>query len=98
MELRTMLATAMELGVIQTVAKAVFWLAAGAFFYVYAGYPLFLAIVGIFARKKRFEPDYCPELTVLIAAYNEEDAIEKKLRQTLELDYPADKLEVLVLS
>jgi cellulose synthase/poly-beta-1,6-N-acetylglucosamine synthase-like glycosyltransferase len=98
MELRAMLATAMELGVNLTVAKTVFWLAAGAFFYVYAGYPLFLAIVGMFVRRKRFEPDYCPELTVLIAAYNEEDAIEKKLRQTLELDYPAEKLEVLVLS
>jgi cellulose synthase/poly-beta-1,6-N-acetylglucosamine synthase-like glycosyltransferase len=93
-----MLATTIEFGVNLTVAKAVFWLAAGALFYVYAGYPLFLAVVGLFAPKKHFEPDYYPELTVLIAAYNEEDAIEKKLQQTLELDYPADKLEVLVLS
>lgn len=93
-----MMAMAIEFGVNLAVAKAAFWLALGALFYVYAGYPLFLALVGMFVRRNRHEPDYYPELTVLIAAYNEEDAIEKKLRQTLELDYPADKLEVLVLS
>lgn len=93
-----MLTTAIEFGVNLTAAKVVFWLAVGALFYVYAGYPLLLAMVGAFARKRRFEPDYYPALTVLIAAYNEEDAIEKKLRQTLALEYPADKLEVLVLS
>lgn len=95
-----MLMIAFEFGASLTlpVAKAVFWLAAFALFYVYAGYPLLLAIAGLFARGRRAEPDYFPRLTVLIAAYNEEDAIEKKLRQTLALDYPEDKLEVLVLS
>jgi cellulose synthase/poly-beta-1,6-N-acetylglucosamine synthase-like glycosyltransferase len=34
----------------------------------------------------------------LIAAYNEEAAIERKIRQTLALEYPAEKIEVLVLS
>ena len=35
---------------------------------------------------------------MLIAAYNEEAAIERKIRQTLALEYPADRIEVLVLS
>ena len=38
------------------------------------------------------------EFRSLIAAYNEEEAIERKIQQTLALEYPADKIEVLVLS
>ncbi len=41
---------------------------------------------------------YYSRISVLIAAYNEEEAIERKIQQTLALEYPADKLEVLVLS
>jgi cellulose synthase/poly-beta-1,6-N-acetylglucosamine synthase-like glycosyltransferase len=80
------------------VAKIVFWLAALLLFYVYAGYPLLLAVIGLFVRSRRPEPGYCPRLSVLIAAYNEEEAIARKIEQTLALEYPADKLEVLVLS
>jgi cellulose synthase/poly-beta-1,6-N-acetylglucosamine synthase-like glycosyltransferase len=79
-------------------ARIVFWLAALLLFYVYAGYPLLLALIGLFVRRRRPEYGYCPQISVLIAAYNEEAAIERKIRQTLELEYPAKKLEVLVLS
>ena len=47
-------------------------------FYVYAGYPLLLALIGLFVRGKRPEPGYYPKLSVLIAAYNEEAAIAAK--------------------
>src|SRR5579864_7073313 len=79
-------------------ARIVFWLAALLLFYVYAGYPLLLALIGLFVRSRRPQPGYCPRLSVLIAAYNEEEAIARKIEQTLALEYPADKLEVLVLS
>ncbi|HEY6305887.1 MAG TPA: glycosyltransferase family 2 protein [Candidatus Angelobacter sp.] len=79
-------------------AQLIFWLAASVLFYVYAGYPLLLALAGLFARRQQPAPDYCPRLSILIAAYNEEGVIEKKIRQTLALEYPPDKLEVLVLS
>src|SRR5260370_39766707 len=80
------------------VAWAVFWLAACVLVYVYAGSPLLLALIGLVVRRRRPEPEYFPLLSVLIAAYNEEDAVEEKIRETLALDYPAEKLEVLVLS
>jgi cellulose synthase/poly-beta-1,6-N-acetylglucosamine synthase-like glycosyltransferase len=67
-------------------------------FYVYAGYPMVLALLSLFVRRNRAEPTYCPKLSVMIAAYNEEHSIERKIRQTLALDYPVDQLEVLVLS
>jgi cellulose synthase/poly-beta-1,6-N-acetylglucosamine synthase-like glycosyltransferase len=79
-------------------ARIAFCLAGFLLFYVYAGYPLLLAIIALFVRRKRPEPGYCPSISVLIAAYNEEAAIERKIRQTIELEYPADKIEVLVLS
>jgi cellulose synthase/poly-beta-1,6-N-acetylglucosamine synthase-like glycosyltransferase len=79
-------------------ARGVFWAAAALLFYVYLGYPLLLAALALFVRKPRPEPGYCPRISVLIAAYNEEAAIEGKIRQTLALEYPADKIEVLVLS
>ena len=79
-------------------ARIIFWLAALLLFYVYAGYPLLLALIAMFVRRRRPEPGYCPQISVLIAAYNEETAIERKIRQTLALEYPAEKIEVLVLS
>ncbi len=79
-------------------ATAVYCLAALLLFYVYVGYPLLLAMIGLFVRRPRSETGYFPSISVLIAAYNEEEAIERKIRQTLALEYPADKIEILVLS
>lgn len=67
-------------------------------FYVYVGYPILLSLLGVFSRKRPAELGYLPNISVLIAAYNEEAGIQKKIEQTLALDYPADKIEVLVLS
>jgi len=78
--------------------RIVFWLAAFLLFYVYAGYPLLLALIGLFVRRPRPDAGYTPRISVLIAAYNEEEAIERKIQQTLALEYPADRIEVLVLS
>ncbi|HEU4415795.1 MAG TPA: glycosyltransferase family 2 protein [Candidatus Angelobacter sp.] len=88
----------MQYGGLGSVARLVFWLAAFALVYVYAGYPLLLALVGMFVRRRRPEPGYCPRISVLVAAYNEEEAIGRKIQQTLALEYPADKIEVLILS
>jgi cellulose synthase/poly-beta-1,6-N-acetylglucosamine synthase-like glycosyltransferase len=89
---------AAQIGTGAGAAQMIFWAAVLLLFYVYAGYPLLLAIVGVFFRKPRPDAGYYPRMSVLIAAYNEEEAIEEKLRQTLALEYPADKLEVVVLS
>src|ERR1051325_7246920 len=87
-----------ETGNVAAAARIVFWLAGFLLFYVYAGYPLLLALIGLFVRRQRPERGYSPSISILIAAYNEEAAIERKLQQTLALEYPADKVEILVLS
>lgn len=87
-----------DIGNVAAAARIIFWLAGFLLFYVYAGYPLVLALSGLFVRRPRPEPGYSPSISVLIAAYNEEAAIERKLQQTLALEYPRDKVEILVLS
>jgi cellulose synthase/poly-beta-1,6-N-acetylglucosamine synthase-like glycosyltransferase len=80
------------------VAEIVFWFALAALLYVYAGYPFILLCLSAFFRTPRAKPGYMPFLSILIAAYNEEAGIKKKIEQTQELDYPADKMEIVVLS
>jgi len=80
------------------VAELAFWLSVAIVFYVYTGYGLLLATLSIFVRRRHQNPEHRPFLSVVIAAYNEEKGIRKKIEQTLDLDYPADRLEIIVAS
>ncbi len=80
------------------VPEFVFFLALAALLYVYIGYPLFLVLISRFFRRRLPDRNHEPFLSILIAAYNEEAGIRKKLEQTLSLEYPAEKMEVIVLS
>jgi cellulose synthase/poly-beta-1,6-N-acetylglucosamine synthase-like glycosyltransferase len=82
----------------ENVARLIFWVSVGSLIYIYLGYPLLLALVRLVTPGRHNDARYQPTVTVLIAAYNEEINIERKLRETLALDYPASKLEVLVVS
>src|SRR5512136_916024 len=73
-----------------------FWLCVISILYTYAGYP---ALLGLFARLKPKPapyPPHEPNITLLIAAYNEESSIAQKLENSLALDYPREKLQILV--
>jgi cellulose synthase/poly-beta-1,6-N-acetylglucosamine synthase-like glycosyltransferase len=80
-------------------ALAVFVVCAFLVFWTYIGYPLLLLALTA-RRPKRVvpPPQELPRLTVLIAARNEEDAIRDKLQNTLSLDYPRDRLQIIVAS
>ncbi|HKQ50881.1 MAG TPA: glycosyltransferase, partial [Pyrinomonadaceae bacterium] len=75
-----------------------FWSGVALILYTYIGYPLLLALVSrLRARPVRRAP--CePAVSVVITAYNEERDIAAKLDNTLALDYPAAKLEIIVAS
>jgi poly-beta-1,6-N-acetyl-D-glucosamine synthase len=73
-----------------------FWLCVGTIAYTYAGYPLLLTLIARLRRKPRPYPQNTPRLTLLIAAYNEQDVIAKKLENSLALDYPREQLQILV--
>lgn len=75
-----------------------FWTALACVAYAYAGYPLLLLLSGrILDRTVRKRP-ITPRLSLIIAAYNEEEEIGPRLDNALALDYPPDALEILVAS
>ena len=76
----------------------VFWASLGAIAYVYVGYPALLFVVSRIWSRRVAKAPVTPTVTMVIAAYNEEQAIAKKLDNSLALDYPADRLDILVAS
>jgi cellulose synthase/poly-beta-1,6-N-acetylglucosamine synthase-like glycosyltransferase len=78
--------------------EAVFWIAAAAVVYVYAGYPLLLTALSFLFRRPPRKAPVEPFVSILVAAYNEADVIGDKVRNALDLDYPADKLEIAIAS
>lgn len=79
-------------------AKIIFWVSAAFVVYAYAGYPVLLWAAQVFYRKPVRKSDYTPSVSLLIAAYNEAAVIAAKVRNSLALDYPADKLEIVIAS
>ncbi len=81
-----------------SVAELVFWGCAAALAYTYVGFGVLAAIWGTLRpRRVRQEPIY-PTVSVVIAAYNEQNVIEKKIENLLALDYPHEALEIIVAS
>ena len=64
------------------------------------GYPLSLKIISKILKKSGLKKDYsyCPTVTVMVVAHNEEKVIKDKLENLMRLQYPKDKLEFLVSS
>lgn len=79
-----------------------FWICVLSIGYTYLGYP---ALAALLARLRPYRPargvrpaaeNRLPAVTLLIAAYNEEKVIASKLQNSLAIDYPADRLQILV--
>lgn len=75
-----------------------FWLAVAFLFYIYAGFPLLVGAVGLWLRRHVDKSPITPPISLIIAAYNEEDTIAERLDNALALDYPADRLQIIVAS
>jgi cellulose synthase/poly-beta-1,6-N-acetylglucosamine synthase-like glycosyltransferase len=83
---------------ITTAAQILFWMSAVALAYSYVGYPLLLLIVAQFRSRPVQRAAGTPTVSVIISAYNEERDLERKLENTLALDYPKERLEIIVSS
>ena len=61
---------------------------------------IFLTVLLSFFSKFKIKKDenYSPSVCFMIAAYNEEDQIAEKIKNTLEIDYPKEKLKIVVVS
>ena len=78
---------------------SLFWVLTAAVVYVYAGYPLLLALMRLLglARPVASAPIE-PSLTLIVSAFNEQDVIAEKITNSLALDYPKDRLQLIVVS
>jgi cellulose synthase/poly-beta-1,6-N-acetylglucosamine synthase-like glycosyltransferase len=76
----------------------IFWATTGLIFYVFVGYPLLLWLVKLLFRRPVRKKAIEPSVSVLVAAYNEAVVIGDKIRNTLALDYPPERLEIVVAS
>lgn len=80
-----------------------FWISIFLIVYTFVGYGFVLYVLvkvkNLFVTPFSFKKDaVLPGVTVLIAAYNEEDIIEEKIRNTLALNYPKDKVQVIFIT
>ena len=82
--------------------EILFWICLFIVFYTYIGYGLVLYVLvkakEMFHKQKTFTlptDEELPEVTLLVAAYNEEEVVDEKMRNSLALDYPKGKLKWL---
>lgn len=83
--------------------ELLFWALILLVFYTYLGYGILLYLIikvkrALGGKARSFDANYEPEVTLVIPAYNEEDFILKKVSNSLELDYPSDKLRILFIT
>ena len=76
--------------------STLFWLCSFVILFVYLGYPLLLSS-GLLGDRRRIQKGEClPKVSVIIPAHNEEKSICGKIENLLQLNYPPERLEILV--
>ena len=79
------------------VLAVLFWLSVFLIIYTYIGYPVLIALIAkLIPFQGRALGVSDPSVTLLITAYNEEEVIEKKIENSLLLNYPSDRLQIIV--
>lgn len=77
----------------------IYWTSLGIITYTYIGYPLIIFTLSrLFPRKVKLMPEYEPSITIIVAAYNEEQHIKDKIENLLSIDYPKEKIQIIVAS
>ena len=90
---------------INNIFPFIFWISIALILYTYLGYPLLLSLLTLISTKPEWalekneaarKNNELPTVTLLIAAYNEANIIAAKLTNSLQLDYPRSRLEIIV--
>ena len=79
----------------------IFWICAGAIVYTHLGYPLVLRALVALRRHPTLNPtpwDEPPRVSLIVAAFDEEEVIAAKVANALALEYPRERLELIVAS
>ncbi|MFD1613464.1 glycosyltransferase family 2 protein [Gelatiniphilus marinus] len=83
------------------ILETIFWILLFVIVYTYVGYGILLYLIIKIRRlfnmgkKVEIDPAFEPEVTLFIAAYNEKDYVEAKMKNSLELEYPKEKLNIV---
>ena len=80
------------------VVSVLFWVSLGLLVWTHAAYPLFAHLLALIRSRPVRKGDDLPRVTVIVAAHNEESVIERRIENLRALDYPSDRLEIVVTS
>jgi cellulose synthase/poly-beta-1,6-N-acetylglucosamine synthase-like glycosyltransferase len=78
--------------------ELLFWLALAALVWTHVAYPIVVNLLARLAPRPVTKTDIEPTVAVIVASYNEEPVIARRIENLLALDYPADKLQIVVSS
>lgn len=86
-----------------TIVTIFFWVSLGILFYCYIGYGVMVFIFTglkkfVTPRKRKQSPEYILPVTLIVTAYNEKIVLEQKIHNTLSIDYPSDKLQLIFIT
>ena len=79
-------------------SRAAFWISTSLIGWVYVGFPILAWTRAKFRARPYWSAAVTPSVTIIVPAHNEERAIRRKLASIAALDYPADRIEVVVAS
>ncbi|MDZ4754992.1 MAG: glycosyltransferase family 2 protein [Phycisphaerae bacterium] len=92
----------LQMSTMHALLAACFWCSTLAVLYAYLGYPLLIwTLARLFGRAPRPGPvdtDGAPRIALVIAAHNEAAVIEARIENALALDYPRDRLDIVIAS
>ncbi|HEY4109289.1 glycosyltransferase family 2 protein [Puia sp.] len=81
--------------------QLIFYVSCGLVFYNYAGYAVIVFLLNKITgnrQEAKDDPGFRPSVAFIVAAYNEEDVIKQKIVNSLEQDYPRDKIEFIFIT
>lgn len=81
--------------------ETLFWCAFAFVAYTYIGYPLAIWLIALLVHERRTEPAQVtewPRICVIVAAYNEEERVARKIRNLKSLDYPRERMRIVFVS
>jgi cellulose synthase/poly-beta-1,6-N-acetylglucosamine synthase-like glycosyltransferase len=80
------------------VLEVLFWASLAALVWTHVGYPLAASLWASLFPRRIAEAEATPTVTVIVAAHDEETVITRRIENLLALDYPRDRIEIVVTS
>jgi glycosyltransferase involved in cell wall biosynthesis len=80
------------------IGRRVFWLSLGALAWTHVGYPAAMGAIARLRPRPVRKEDWIPSVALVVSAHDEEAVIRRRVENLLALDYPQEKLEIVVAS